>query len=390
MLAIADSIADETIWFYYVENKLDLQEVAHFIKRNQWLAIDTESTGLNCYLPDWRLRLVQIGNAVDCYVIPARYRRFIATVMASDVHWIAHNGPHDIRSIDTHLRYETGVSCEETFIPSHHRDSRNRQEGGVGHGLKELAIALVDREAGKWEKALKEEFKRIEIPMEGMVYKSGPKKGQQRYRKAKLSEGWGLIDPANPTYIAYAAADPILTFRVWQRLQSTVRNNLELYRRDKRIQAKADLLQRRGIRLDHRYATRLSAAYESRAKRYSAVALSYGCANIYSGPQLAATLGALGVRLTERTDKGALKTDDAVLRKVLTTAEGDVKDFIRAVLLAKQMLKRRTAYTEQMLHECDAAGRVHPSINTLGARTTRMSVSHPALQQLPTKDRDDE
>jgi hypothetical protein len=48
--------------------------------------------------------------------------------------------------------------------------------------------------AGKWEQALKAEFKKITIPIPGEVYKSGPRKGQRKVRKAKLSEGWGLID----------------------------------------------------------------------------------------------------------------------------------------------------------------------------------------------------
>jgi DNA polymerase-1 len=67
-----------------------------------------------------------------------------------------------------------------------------------------------------------------------------------------------------------------------------------------------------------------------------------------------------------------------------------VSDFIHTVLGAKQVLKRRENYTEAFLREMDSFGRVHPSINTLAARTTRMSVSNPPLQQLPTKDREEE
>ncbi|HEY6020269.1 MAG TPA: hypothetical protein VIY48_10305, partial [Candidatus Paceibacterota bacterium] len=144
--------------------------------------------------------------------------------MEQDVNWIGHNGPHDIRCIDEHLGYETGVVCKgETYIPSHHADSRNRKEGGIGHELKELAVSVVDRDAGRWEVELKKVFKTIEIPIPGEVYKSGPRKGTPKSRKAKLAEGWGLIDPSHPAYIAYAAADPILTYRVWRHYQPTVR-----------------------------------------------------------------------------------------------------------------------------------------------------------------------
>jgi len=67
-----------------------------------------------------------------------------------------------------------------------------------------------------------------------------------------------------------------------------------------------------------------------------------------------------------------------------------VRDFVRAVLLAKQLEKRKAAYTDHMLLEMDEQGRVHPAINALAARTSRMSVSGPPLQQLPTKNREDE
>jgi DNA polymerase-1 len=310
--------------------------------------------------------------------------------MQQEVRWIAHNGPHDIRSIDRFLGYESNAWCDlETFIPSHHRDSRNQAEGGVGHGLKELAVALVDPHADKWEKALKEAFKEILIEIPGEVYKSGPRKGTQKYRKAKLSEGWGLIDPTDSRYVAYAAADPILAFRVWRHFRPQVRDQVGLYKFDQRVAAACDTLTRRGMPLDIDYTEKLSAAYLRRAQKLQARAAEYGCRNIHSGPQLAETLIQLGAQPTARTKTGQYVTDSNVLRGLLGSST-QVDDFIRCVLGAKQLLKRRESYTEQMLLEVDVDGRVHPSINILGARTGRMSVSAPPFQQLPTKDREED
>jgi DNA polymerase-1 len=390
MLRIRDSIAGDTISFHYVQSKLDIPEFRQFVRTNIWLAIDTESTGLNCYHPQWKLRTVQCGNATRCYVIPARFYRTIQWLMKQEVKWIAHNGPHDIRSIDAFLGYETGVVCVgETYIPAHHLDSRNQQEGGSGHGLKELSVAMVDRNADKWERDLKAEFKTITVPIPGETYKSGPRKGQPKMRKARLSEGWALINPENPVYIAYAAADPILTYRIWHKLMPVVRQNKKLYLRDHAIQVACDRLQRRAMRLDVKYTTRLSAQYLKRANKMREIAHYYGCENIHSGQQVAMVLTELGVELKERTPTGKFKTDDRILRKLVSSVdtEPEVKDFLHAVLLAKQLLKRRESYTEQMLSEMDSESRVHPSINSLGARTARMSVSRPPLQQLPTKDR---
>jgi DNA polymerase-1 len=332
---------------------------------------------------------VQIGDADTAYVIPAGRRTFITSLLRLPMNWIGHNGTHDIRSIDTWLGFETGVSCAgETYIPAHYKDPRKQEEGGTGHGLKELSIAYVAPDAGKWEYALKKAFKEILIPVPGEVYKSGPRKGQQKLRKAKLGEGWGLIPAKHPAYIAYSAADPLLTYRLWRYLQPMVHANLELYHNDLADQWIADKLHRRAMRLDVRYATRLSAAFAAKSETFIAAAAEFGCANINSGKQVADTLLRLGVELHARTPSGQYKTDDGVLRSLLSDPRA--ADFIHAVLGAKQVLKRRENYTEAFLREMDAEGRVHPSINTMAARTTRMSISNPPLQQLPTKDREED
>lgn len=394
MLRIRDNVAGEPVVFNYVNHRADLNEVAEFVRSRQALGIDTESTGLNPYVPGWELRTTQVGDDSYSFVVPARERNreFIAWLMRRDIKWIGHNGPHDIRCIDQYLGYETDVVCAgETYIPAHHMDSRNQQEGGTGHGLKELSIAYIDRTAGKWEVELKRVFKTIEVPMPGQVYKSGKRKGQPRVRKARLAEGWALIDPTHPAYIAYAASDPLLTYRLWCYLQPWVREFYDLYKFDLGVQIAGDRLTRRAMRLDVEYTTKVGDAFTRKAERMMAIARGYGCNNIHSGAQIATTLINLGAQLTERTPTGAFKTDDFVLRKLLGyDGPSDVSSFIRSVLVAKQLLKRRAAYTEAMLREMDNNGRIHPSINTMGARTTRMSVSRPALQQLPTKDRDDE
>lgn len=394
MHRVNDTLAGDAIQFCMVESPLDLLEYKEFVGSHAALGIDTESTGLNCYRPQWRLRTVQCGNATVSYVLPARYRKAIAWTMRQPVKWIGHNGPHDIRCIDAHLGYTTGVTCAgETFIPSHHWDSRNRKEGGIGHDLKELAMVLIDRNAGKWEVELKKAFKQIRVEMPGEFYKSGPKKGQPKTRIIRLDEGWSLIDPTHPAYVAYAAADPILTYRVYQKLQPVVREFYELYQFDHAVQLACDRLQRRAMRLDVPYTEKLTRAFTSRAERMIARAAEFGCANIHSGKQVADTLMRLGAILRERTPTGQYQTSDAVLRRLMTDyadSRPEVRDFIRCVLVAKQLLKRRESYTDAFLREMDNEGRVHPSINILGARTARMSVSNPPLQQLPTKDREDE
>ena len=393
MIRLKDTLAGDQIYFYIVEQRKDLYEARDFINDHKALALDTESSGINCYRRGWRLRSFQYGNAYESFVIPANYRGFISWAMKSKTQWIGHNGPHDIRSIDQHLDRRTGVICAETYIPAHHADSRSQDEGGVGHGLKEQSIVHIDRDAGKWERNLKDEFKNILIPIEGEVYKSGPRKGTQKYRKAKQAEGWDLIDFWNEAYLRYAAADPILDYRLWKFYQPVVKRNYELYKFDQEVQEGYSELQRRAILLDVDYATRLSEAYLKREHKLRTKAWDlYQCKNINSGDQVAATLLRLKVKLRAKTDTGKWKTNAELLRKLANNSNTPIEaiDFIRTVLGAKQLEKRRVAWVENMLLERDENDRVHPSIKSLAARTTRSSVSGPALQQLPTQDHEED
>jgi len=394
MIRITDRLAGKRIRFHAATSVRDLYEVRDFIRDHDLLGMDTESTGINCYRPDWRLRTVQWGHKFDAYVVPARFRKFISWAFEQPVKLIGHNGPHDIRCIDEYLGYETGVVCfGETYIPSHHVDSRGKDVGGTGHGLKELSIARIDRNAGKWDIARKEAFKEIRIAMPGEFYKSGPNKGQPKSRKAKLTEGWALISWKHPAMIAYAAADPLLTYWLWEKEQHLLRQFRKLYKFDHRVQLACDRLQRRGISLDIPYTERLSRAYTRKADSMIDKACEvYGCGNIQSTDQVATVLIGLGAELHELTPTGKWKMNAEILRDLMDApySSGKIKDFIHCVLIAKQLIKRRESYTEAMLREKDVNGRVHTSLNALVAVTSRMSASNPPLQQLPTKDHEDE
>ena len=144
--------------------------------------------------------------------------------------------------------------------------------------------------------------------------------------------------------------------------------------------------------VDVDYTQRLSNAYAKRAHQLRNAALEYGCENIQSGDQIAKTLLMLGIKLTVKTDSGKWKTDAELLRRIAEKQidNQDALDFIKSVLGAKQVEKRRESYTQHILEELDENSRIHPSINSLAARTTRMSVSGPPLQQLPTQDHEED
>jgi DNA polymerase-1 len=385
-----DTLAGDRVSIHFAQSTEDVRKAYAWACKRTTLALDTESTGVNPYARGWQLRTFQFGTGDRAFVIPARFKKGIEAIFVMPgIRWIGHNGPHDVRSIDEHLGYETGVVCRgETYLPGHHRDPRNRKEGGTDHGLKEQCEAFIDSDAGKWERALKALFKTFKVPIPSEVYKSGPRKGEPKFRNARLDEGWKLVDPTDPVYWAYAGADPLLTFRLWKYYQGTVRQFIDIYRLDHQVQLACDRLQRRGIRLDIAYTRKLAIALGRRATRARDNAAILGVTSVYSGAQVADALSQMGCVLTETTPKGALKTDVTVLKAVQAdpTTPDNARTLIGYILDAKQCDKRLEAYAHGMLSEVDANGRIHPGINSLAARTARMSVSKPALQQLPTKD----
>jgi DNA polymerase-1 len=124
-----------------------------------------------------------------------------------------------------------------------------------------------------------------------------------------------------------------------------------------------------------------------------AVAARYGVDNVNSTAQVAAAFEAMGESLNDKTAGGAVKVDKAVLLPLadlsLQWGRLDVRTpnpLADAVLRAKRAEKWRQSYEQSFTELRDSADRLHPSIHSLQARTARMSVSNPPLQQLPSGD----
>lgn len=81
---------------------------------------------------------------------------------------------------------------------------------------------------------------------------------------------------------------------------------------------------------------------------------------------------------TKRTEKGALALDKDVL-------EGIPHPLAEAVLGRRRLQKLASTYLENFLAGVDADDILHPSIDSLGARTSRMSMHDPNLQNLPRR-----
>lgn len=108
--------------------------------------------------------------------------------------------------------------------------------------------------------------------------------------------------------------------------------------------------------------------------------------NINSTKQLYDVLMKVGVSSTliGKTDKGNPKLDKDALSNL---AEVHNVSIVQKILEFRKYDKLRTTYAEGIYSQRDAADKVHGSINQTEATTGRMSITKPALQTLPKKDK---
>src|SRR5690606_10630577 len=254
-------------------------------------------------------------------------------------------------------------------------DPRQPQEGGRGTGLKPLSAYYVDPSAPDTQGDLTAVFRKLKLTKE---------------------TGWAGIPLTNPTYNLYAGLDVILTSRLYPKLceelaRLEVRPVLVEY--EHRLARMCAIMQRTGMVLDRPYTERLSEQLREDAERYSNIARRYGVENVNATRQIAEALTGMREELTETTKTGAVKVDKAVLLRLadldskwrrLNRREPNV--LADAIIRSKRAAKWKTAYTDTFLETADEEGRVHPFINSMQARTGRMSITRPALQTLPSKE----
>lgn len=112
-----------------------------------------------------------------------------------------------------------------------------------------------------------------------------------------------------------------------------------------------------------------------------------GCMfNINSGKQLYDVLMRLGVdaSLIGTTDKGNPKLDKNALA---TLAEVHNVSIVKKILEFRKCEKLLNTYAIGIYDQIDSRGKAHGSINQTEATTGRMSITKPALQTLPKKDK---
>lgn len=315
-------------------------------QRREFMACDTETNGLKWWLPN-PTRMIQFGDIDSGWALPMhRWAGLAATALQRySGDWVFHNMPFDLHQIEeSNLPVPPRERCHDTKI-LHHISAPLE-----AHGLKRISVKKWGLEAAVGEKELKRAF-------------------------AKNKWSWETVPYDLPAYWAYAAMDTVLTARLFSDLRSGTSG--VAYQRELDVARLMWQCEKRGMRIDNAYTELLASQWLQEMLTIQADLDKWGLTNANSRVQLFAALQAeIRFEPGEWTETGEPKLTEGILADL----PGDVAP---SVLRYRRLRKWSSAYLQHFLHEQDAVGRVHPSINTMAARTGRMSVTKPAMQTLP-------
>jgi DNA polymerase I-like protein with 3'-5' exonuclease and polymerase domains len=327
---------------------------------NDAIAVDTETTGFDPREPGAAIRLIQFGDTTRGWAFPAQDWSGLAREALNRFEgtFVLHHARFDCAWISTHLGFK---------FPAHRTVDTMLASRLIypteSAALKALSKRLIDPRAGAGEEAL---------------------------HSGMTAHGWtwATVPFEFEPYSWYSALDTVLTAQLWDQFRPRVEGAdsdvAEAFRLEMATAFICMKMEERGMRIDTAYARSKRDTLVQYADDISAWARAEFGVNLGSTRALSKALLDAGAPLTERTASGAFKVDrrtldDLLLRPDLTE---------RARALATQCVSLResrkiaSSYFDAFL-EAERDGFVHPTINTMAARTHRMCL--PTTHRLLTQ-----
>ena len=322
---------------------------------HDWIAIDTETGGLDWWRDD--LRLVQIGDPDSGWAIPWQAWGGLAKEMVEtyqgpiafhnskfDIHFMEHNGIE----IPRHRVHDTMpmVGLLEPTLPKGLKPASERHVFKGARGGDRLLQSAMDK--GGWDWAT--------VPID-------------------LDEYW-----------SYAALDVVLTSRLARKLYPEINKvpAWEAYTYEVAVAQVLTDMERAGLLIDLDYIQRKAADLELEEERLREFFdEQLGIDNPLSDHQLIKWFTEYGYTFTKKTEKGNTSIDSDVLEDIMEDMP-QLAEIAKAVLKVRNFHKIRSTYFESFM-DLQHEGRLHTSINPMGAITGRMSSSRPNLQNVPAR-----
>lgn len=314
------------------------------------IAFDTETTGLNVRSGEQDIgRTIQFSkrpwNGAVVFEMNDKMKDYIEDILRNARYLIAHNLKFDMHIAQTYL----GYNLFDFYPPEHLHDtvwSAALVDEREGKRLKELAVRFLNDKAADSQTLLKRYMKQNDydwatVPVEQLIVYGG---------NDAIITGQ-LFDLLNPKAIDLAA---------------------EAYTREQHLAPVLYAMERSGMLLDVPLLEQV--AEEEKDLRDAAlldVRTMYPGLNPNSHLQVRAAFDERGMEIPD--------TQASTLRK----AFADGEDLAGAILRFRKHSKTYGTYCKPWLKLVTSQGRIHPSINSLGAKTGRMSSEKPNFQNIP-------
>lgn len=177
----------------------------------------------------------------------------------------------------------------------------------------------------------------------------------------------------------YAALDPVLTYHLHMHHHPIVmRDAPRSYEIEMPILWIVERMKENGAFVDVEFARRNLDRFTTYCREVADWCKSVYGVNPGSNDEVIQLLQSEGVTFEKRTKGGALSLDSDVLDDI-------DHPLAQAVLQRRKAQKMASTYLKFYVERSDADQLIHPSFNSLGARTGRMSSSDPNLQNLPRR-----
>ena len=333
---------------------VDFEDLTNF---NNWLvhgplqhgviAIDTESTGLDRH--NDRIRLVQVGDSDQGWAIEwDRWSGLFIDTMNrfNGKSIVMFNAP-----FDHHFIKKGGVDLPWGKILDV-LPMMKLLEPGKANGLKPAAGRHVDPFAASAQKELDAAIKAM---------------------------GWDGVPTGFGPYWQYAALDPVLTMLLCLKVAPMIMAGgpklIRTYDVENAVLSVLSAMTDKGIPVNVDFAREQRAKITTYSEQTAAyIQRKYGVSP-GSNTKVVAKLQEFGFEFTKMTESGAASLTKEVLEEI-------DHELAQLVLRRRQLDKIGSTYLDHYIdHNVD--GRMHPSINSMGAITGRMSVANPNFQNLP-------
>lgn len=324
-------------------------------ERKDVIGIDTETTGLTWQKPGDGLRLVQIGDKMNGFVVPWDQWGgvFMEALNSWDGRIALHNANFDLKFLTKFADWEIPWDrIDDTMIMA------RIVFPGQPATLKGMSEKYIDPRADIGQVQLKEAMK-------------------------KNGWGWDTVPIDFPAYTNYSALDPVLTAHLWEFLTTHHNFHQETYDLEMGYLRMAYKMEKKGMRIDVQYCEEQVSVlddYVIRAKEYGQE--EFGL-SIGSSKQLVEYFVEHDATFTHRTPSGAPSANAEQLEEFRNDSNPDISDLATLVLEARKSEKLKSTYFQNFVND-NVDGILYPSINTMGAITGRSSVRNPALQTLPS------